>query len=101
VGAEVRQAFLQADADCDAAFRPNERGRWLCDLGALARRRLAAAGVTRIADGTACTYEDAVRFYSYRREQPTGRMAALLWIAPDPAAENGVLQSAPLAPDWR
>lgn len=95
VGAEVRQAFLQADAGCGAAFRPNTRGRWLCGLAALARRRLAAAGVTAIADGTACTYSDATRFFSHRRQQPTGRMAALLWLAPAAAGAGGMLESAP------
>jgi len=101
VGAEVRQAFLDADAGCGAAFRPNERGRWLCDLAGLARRRLASAGVTSIADGTACTYSDATRFFSYRRDQPTGRMAALLWIGSDPAGADGMLESASPIPDAR
>ena len=101
VGAEVRQAFLQADAGCAAAFRPNARGRWLCDLAGLARRRLAAAGVTAIADGTACTYSDAMRFYSHRREAPTGRMAALLWLGPGPAGAGGVLESTAPNPDTR
>ena len=80
VGDEVRQAFVAADAGCDAAFRRNERERWLCDLATLARRQLAALGVRAVSDESACTYEDAARFYSYRRAQPTGRMAALVWI---------------------
>jgi YfiH family protein len=101
VGAEVRQAFLDADAACGAAFRPSERGRWLCDLVAVARRRLAAAGVTSIAAGSACTWADATRYFSHRREQPTGRMAALVWIAAGPEAAGGVLESAPPYPDAR
>jgi YfiH family protein len=101
VGAEVRQAFLEVDAGCGAAFQPNERGRWLCDLPGLARRRLAAAGVTAIARSSACTCSDATRFYSHRREQPTGRMAALVWIGPETAGAGGMLESAPPNPDAR
>jgi YfiH family protein len=102
VGDEVRQAFLAADAGCGGAFRPSDRGRWLCDLAALARRRLAAAGVRDVTDGVACTYADAARFYSHRREQPTGRMAALVWIDAGarpggPGGADAVLESGPAA----
>ncbi|MFO1400205.1 MAG: peptidoglycan editing factor PgeF [Steroidobacteraceae bacterium] len=82
VGEEVRQAFLDADAGAGAAFQRNERGRWLCDLAALARRRLAALGVHALTDESTCTFEDAARCYSHRRGAPTGRMAALVWLDP-------------------
>jgi len=78
VGGEVREAFLAA-GDAMSAFVPNPRGRWQCDLPALARARLARLGVTRIAGGDWCTAADPVRFFSHRRDQRTGRMAALLW----------------------
>ncbi len=78
VGGEVREAFLAA-GDATSAFVPNARGRWQCDLPALARARLARLGVTRIAGGDWCTAADPVRFFSHRRDQRTGRMAALLW----------------------
>ena len=78
VGAEVREAFLAA-GDSARAFTPNPRGRWQCDLPALARARLQRLGVTRIAGGEWCTAADPVRFFSHRRDQRTGRMAALLW----------------------
>lgn len=81
VGEEVRAAFLAADTGAAAAFIVNERGRWQCDLYALARRRLAALGVTRIHGGGWCTYSDPRRFYSYRRDGRCGRMAALVWRA--------------------
>jgi YfiH family protein len=84
VGEEVRQVFLDADAGSGTAFRRNDRDRWLCDLAALARRRLAALGVHAVTDESACTHEDPVRFYSHRRDQPTGRMAALVWLAGGP-----------------
>lgn len=81
VGDEVRAAFLTADAGAAAAFTANARGRWQCDLYALARRRLAALGVAAVHGGGWCTYADAGRFFSYRREGRCGRMAALIWQA--------------------
>ena len=79
VGEEVRAAFLSADNDAAAAFAAKERGRWQCDLDALARRRLAALGVARVHGGSWCTYADPTRFFSYRRDGRCGRMAALIW----------------------
>ena len=78
VGEEVRAAFLAADRGAGPAFRPNARGRWQCDLLQLAQRRLAAAGVSRVAVAGLCTYATP-HCYSYRRDGQTGRMAALLW----------------------
>lgn len=80
VGAEVRDAFLARDADAAAAFTPHAAGKWLADLFLLARQRLRHAGVGEIHGGTWCTYSDARRFYSYRRERTTGRMAAVIWL---------------------
>jgi len=81
VGAEVRAAFVDADPGAAGAFAPNARGRWQADLGALARRRLLAAGVGELSALEASTYADAARFYSYRRTPTTGRMATLVWTA--------------------
>ena len=78
VGAEVRAAFLDADPGAAAAFAANARGRWQADLYALARRRLAALGVAA-SGGGACTLAEPARYYSFRREATTGRMATLLW----------------------
>jgi purine-nucleoside/S-methyl-5'-thioadenosine phosphorylase / adenosine deaminase len=80
VGEEVRAAFLRHDAGAAEAFRVNARGRWQCDLGALARRRLDALGVTAVFGGGWCTYADPARFFSYRRDGRCGRMAALIWL---------------------
>jgi polyphenol oxidase len=79
VGAEVRDAFLTHDAEASAAFQPNPRGRWQCDLAALARQRLADCGVRAVFGGRWCTYADAAGFFSYRRDRQCGRMAALIW----------------------
>jgi copper oxidase (laccase) domain-containing protein len=83
VGPEVREAYLAGLAvpDTVACFVPNERGRYLADLYGLARLVLGAAGVTSIHGGGWCTHEDARRFYSFRREGVTGRMATLAWLA--------------------
>jgi YfiH family protein len=55
------------------------RQRWLADLPGLAADRLRAAGVRSISGGDACTVEDASRFFSYRRDGVTGRLAAAVW----------------------
>ncbi|HEY6940468.1 peptidoglycan editing factor PgeF [Dokdonella sp.] len=81
VGVEVRDAFVAMDGAADACFAPTRPGHWLCDLAALARRRLAHAGVDSVHGGGFDTFADA-RFYSYRRERDTGRFASLVWIAP-------------------
>lgn len=80
VGADVLQAFGVAPSAPARAFTPFRGGKWLADLPALARSRLAAVGVERIEGGTWCTVEDASRFFSYRRDGVTGRMAAAIWI---------------------
>ena len=80
VGDEVRETFMQHDAHSAAAFRVAPQGGWLADMYRLARQRLAAHGVTSVYGGQACSYSDAGRFYSYRRDGVTGRMASLIWI---------------------
>ena len=80
VGDDVRAAFTKDDAGAAAAFEANARGRWQCDLYALARRRLAALGVGDVSGGGWCTYAEESRFFSYRRDGQCGRMAALIWM---------------------
>jgi YfiH family protein len=80
VGPEVRDAFLAQDGGAAAAFQPGRPGRWLADLTGLVRRRLEAAGVTAVSGGNLCTHTDAARFFSFRRDGATGRMAALAWL---------------------
>jgi YfiH family protein len=80
VGSEVAEAFIRADPAASAAFNPKGAGKFLADLYALARQRLARSGVIRVSGGDACTYGDASRFFSFRRDGRTGRMASLIWI---------------------
>ena len=81
VGDEVRAAFVTRAADelAAAAFTPNARGRWQCDLAMLARQRLNALGVQQVASAQLCTYAQESQCFSFRRDGRTGRMAALIW----------------------
>lgn len=79
VGADVVEAF-GAGAGHRFLPKPEVPGKWLADLAGLARDRLAALGVTNIKGGQWCTVEDASRFFSFRRDRVTGRMAACIWI---------------------
>jgi len=78
VGDDVRDVFLAGIDDAAACFQPNARGRWQADLYALARRYLAQAGVTAMYGGGYCTHDDERRFFSYRRDGATGRMASFI-----------------------
>ena len=81
VGGEVRRMFVAMQPESDADFRPGRGQKYLADLPGLARRRLASCGVTAVHGGEHCTVADPARFYSYRRDGQTGRMAALIWLA--------------------
>lgn len=83
VGDEVREAFVQHDPNAAQAFvkHPNQADKWLANLFLLARQRLTAAGIREIHGGGICTFSDPARFFSYRRDGMTGRMAALVWMA--------------------
>jgi YfiH family protein len=76
VGADVVAAFPDV---AKRGFRARGE-RWLLDLYAVARLKLAAAGVTAVFGGGLCTYSDPGRFFSYRRDGVTGRMATLVWL---------------------
>ncbi|MGF6771351.1 YfiH family protein [Paraburkholderia sp. GAS199] len=87
VGADVRDAFMngvgaaQREATSSAfVTHPHNPDKYLADLPALARLRLQKLGVTDIVGGDLCTVTLRERFYSYRRDRVTGRMAALIWL---------------------
>ncbi len=81
VGEEVRAAFLAHDAAAAVCFTPAGATQWHADLHALARQRLCALGITAVYGGSWCTHDEPARFYSYRRNNVTGRMATLIWMA--------------------
>ncbi len=79
VGDEVRAAFIAENEQAATAFEPFE-DRWLADLHQLARLRLAPFKVFEITASEHCTYSEPELFYSYRRDNISGRMATLIWI---------------------
>jgi YfiH family protein len=80
IGEEVFDAFVSRDAGAAVAFAPTRPGHWKVDLYALARRRLAAVGVSDVHGGGLCTISDPARFFSHRRDRRSGRIATLAWI---------------------
>lgn len=81
VGEEVLEAFTLLDAENRLAFKPGQQpGKWYGDLYQLARRQLQRLGVQSIHGGDHCTVTESDRFYSYRRDGKTGRMANLIWL---------------------
>jgi len=75
VGDEVRATF----AGYESAFRPARPGHWLLDLYAVARTKLS--GLKSVSGGGFCTFTDAERFFSYRRDRTASRMGAFIWLA--------------------
>ena len=87
VGGDVRAQFIQHDAQANSAFKPifESNDKWLCDLYKIAKQRLNAIGVKQVYGGGVnedfCTYTDETRFFSFRRNNVTGRMASMIWLA--------------------
>jgi polyphenol oxidase len=79
VGDEVYAAYIAKSAEYAAAFKQQKQGKWLADIYQLARINLAFLGITKVFGGSFCTVTDEQRFYSYRRDQVTGRMVTLIW----------------------
>lgn len=90
VGEEVRDTFVNDLTGAENAFKAGQPGKWLADIYELARLRLARAGVTRVYGGGLCTYGDSKRFFSYRRDKTTGRMASLIWMQGGETARDPV-----------
>jgi YfiH family protein len=87
VGGEVREAFIGTHPQTDAAFIPGKNpGRFMADIYALARLRLAARGITAVYGGGFDTVTDP-RFYSYRQSARNGRFASLIWIESESAQD--------------
>jgi YfiH family protein len=87
VGVDVLEAFFKsarspehADAIASAFISAKRPLHFYGDIYALARAELNALGITQIYGGDYCTYAESDRFYSYRRDGVTGRMASLVWL---------------------
>lgn len=79
VGAEVREVFVNKSTLFSPAFKKKQQDKYLADIYQLAKIELASIGVTEVYGGNFCTVTDDSRFYSYRRDGETGRMATLIW----------------------
>jgi YfiH family protein len=82
VGDDVLAAMRARLPLAEAAFVAASSGKSLCNLFLLARQALAQVGIERVFGGGLCTFSDATRFYSFRRDRVTGRHAALIWLEP-------------------
>lgn len=84
VGEDVLEAFQESRFPVSLdAFKasPNRHGKFLADIYQIARGRLEACGIKKIAGGQYCTVRDHERFFSYRRDGVTGRFASAVWIS--------------------
>ncbi len=81
VGEEVYQAFTDNNNENESAFSATSASHYLCDIYQLARNELQSLGINKMAGGDFCSYHDSERFYSYRRQNTTGRMASLIWLS--------------------
>ncbi|MFC3902816.1 conserved hypothetical protein [Acinetobacter marinus] len=88
VGAEVKATFVQENADFENDFLAQADGKFLADLYNIARKKLNALGVDNVSGGTQCTYAEVDKFYSYRRQSITGRMATFIFIPTKDATLN-------------
>ena len=80
VGDDVRERFLGLNPADESAFAVADSGKWFADIYALAHSRLEAKNIGYVGGGDCCTVSDSERFFSYRRDGITGRMASLIWI---------------------
>jgi hypothetical protein len=79
VGPEVLEAFKQIDVDAEKAFIATDN-KWLANLQLLARHQLLKQGISNIYADNSCTFQSSERFFSYRRDKTTGRMASFIWL---------------------
>ena len=84
VGLDVREEFIARDPKSTAAFVPHVPNKWRADIYQLARLRLSGLGVDRVYGGGLCTHTDHARFFSYRRDNVTGRTGTLIWLDAPP-----------------
>ena len=80
VGQDVFGAFVSKDKNADKAFTRIDNEHYLADIYYLARLVLTRLGIKQIYGGGLCTFSDEERFYSFRRNPVTGRMASMIWI---------------------
>ena len=82
VGIDVVEKFVAVDEKAKLAFQPDaiEEGKYLSNLYQIATQRLNNLGITQIYGGNHCTFNEKEKFFSYRRDNQTGRMASVIWF---------------------
>ena len=82
VGVDVVEKFVAVDEKAKLAFQPDviEDGKYLGNLYQIATQRLNNLGITQIYGGNHCTFNEKEKFFSYRRDNQTGRMATVIWF---------------------
>ncbi len=80
VGADVYESFDRSDSGTDRAFVPLGKGKWQLSLAELVKSELAKNDISKIYDCEACTFAEPLHFFSYRRQNITGRTASLIWM---------------------
>jgi len=81
VGEEVKLAFTRQNIYFAKAFVKQDNGKYLADLHIIAKQQLADLGITNVTLLTECTYKQSDKYYSYRRESITGRMATIIFLS--------------------
>jgi polyphenol oxidase len=82
VGDDLVKLFTEQDPKTKTAFQAIKINCWLANIYLLAKYRLNSLGINAVYGGNDCTYIDKARFFSFRRDKITGRMASLIWISP-------------------
>lgn len=82
VGIDVVEKFVAVDEKAKLAFQADviEDGKYLGNLYQIATQRLNNLGITQIYGGNHCTFNEKEKFFSYRRDNQTGRMASVIWF---------------------
>ncbi len=82
VGQDVYDVFCQNNIENEAFFieKSREHRKYLADIAGIAQREMQVLGVSDVCLSGLCSYVEETRFYSYRRDKVTGRMASLIWI---------------------
>jgi YfiH family protein len=79
VGQEIKDSFIKKSEKFTQVFTKTNEKKYLVDIYKLAKIELASVGIKQVYGGGFCTVTDKERFYSYRRDGETGRMATLIW----------------------
>lgn len=78
VGKEVYEVFVQQSDAFQQAFTPNGDNKYFASLHKIAKLQLQALGVNCIERLQECTYSMPHKYYSYRKQSITGRMATVI-----------------------